>query len=656
MHRSFVLIVLAAALFPSRGDACSCLAPRLGRTVVPGDGAVGFPTDGIVRVFLRAFPERAREAVADEYRLRDGSGTIVPFDVQVLGTRVDLDPRARLKPETNYTLEQVFAYEASGRGVSDTERLKAPRRSLRGAWFPVATFRTGPDAAAPPAAHAPTLERSELHFSYSDADCGPATTLGVELAMPATTSPTEILELRVRGQGVVATTPASGTRHIYAGDTICDWDPVTLRSGDTLDFQVALLDATGAELGVTAWTTASGSGQRPRSGRQVDPTTWPSVAMVEVPVAQPDGPASCRFGLEVVARRELVTEGAPWMYGERSTLTARFVAFEGTSDSQDGRVFALESGKALATSGLPLPRVMIDGELGPILISLDFDAADRRHVELAALDASGARRWSLELPGEGDGHRIARGGGRVLAAWSAERSSLTESLAYVIVDERTGATLASAIATDHYLNSNEEGPAVAFVDGRFLLAWVSGVAGSLRRGPVRVATISGTTLSAPIDLPIVSDAPPDLTNAGGRAGLVTSRRGRIEWTLLDRDGRMVTGPIEVSAGIGGTDNRLPRIAWDGRLFAVAWESYPDMGAYTAVVDAGGRVSSALRLDPGDGGTVGIATGPSGFVASYTIARRRGVAATLRCRTRAAPGPRQSIPPLRPATGPMATAR
>jgi hypothetical protein len=622
----------------------------MGRDVVPADGAVGVPTDATVRVFLRAFPATVRAAIAAEYRLRDVSGALVPFDARVVGTRLDLDPRAALQPDTEYRLEQLFAYDRAGVRLADTDRWRAGGSGLRGAWFPVVGFRSG--AGPSSAAHrVPTIAGAALHFAHGGGDCGPATAVSVDLS-GAAGGATDILELRVRGQGLVATDRADGTPRLYAGDMLCDPDPVTLRAGASLEVQVALLDASGRELGATPWRRAAGRGPRPPSSGRAPLAYrggWSALSLVQPRAAAGAGPAGCAFGLEVVSRRELVREGAPWMHGDRSTLVTEgasgWIAFAGAERAPALRIFSLAGTPMPAT--LPgIPQAMLPGPTGPLLVSRVYAAGGASQSALSALDARGRRTWSTPIAGEAGRYRLARGGGRVLVAWGAFAADYSELLAWAVFDERTGAPIVPATPTAHGIDTNAEGPAAAFVDGRFMIVWPNG-AGLLRRGPLRAAVVNGAVLGPAIDIPVASDGPPDLTAAGTHAGLATAAAGgRIAWTLLDRDGHVAAGPVVVSAGVGGTDNRLPRIATDGRLFAVAWESYPDPGAYVAVVDAAGVASPALRIDQLEplAGSVGIAATPAGFAASYTVDRGRGILASLRCRTQPGSGAPQLIDP------------
>ncbi len=116
--------LLAAALTPADDAiACTCSVVGLQRHAVPDDGATGFPTDGVLRVFLTAFPAPLRALVAREYRLVDDAGAEVPIDATVVWTRIDLRPRQPLRPNARYTLEALYTY-AYGERLSDSDRLE----------------------------------------------------------------------------------------------------------------------------------------------------------------------------------------------------------------------------------------------------------------------------------------------------------------------------------------------------------------------------------------------------------------------------------------------------------------------------------------------------------------------------------------------------
>lgn len=646
------LVLAAPALLASgRAAACSCVEPHLERRVVPEDGATDFPTDGIVRVFLDGFPESTRGSVGSEYRLRDPSGALVPLVVGATRSRLDLRPRAPLTPGTSYVLEQVFAFDASGTRLTDLQRLSAS--SLRGIWYPVATFRTGVGPAAVRAV-APSIASARLHFAHGGGDCGPATAVAVEIAMPPGARPTDVVELRVRSQGAVTTDLASASS-LYAGDMLCDPEPVTLASGSSLEVQVVAIDAAGHELGTSTWVRAQGVGTRSPSSRAsglLGAPAWPAASIVPAPPsASSRGPSACPDGLEVVSRHDAGEHG-PWAYGDRTTLSAdggaRWMATAGDDGAPFGLYAVAGDGAAsrVTTTVSGYPSGLCATPSGPLVSTTTYtqDAHARGH--LIRLDGHGAPSWTVDLTGDGSDHRIARGGGRVLVAWASRAPDYAESLAYAIVDEASGAIIASASPTAFGLDSNSEGPAAAFVDGRFLIAW--GTGSGFRRGPFASVVVSGTTLGTPNDLSTIdSYSPPDLVGAGTRAGLATATSGGlVQLTILDRDGAIDAGPFDLSTGIGGGENRLPRIAWNGTYFLVGWETYPSPGVYVVAADATGAVSPALRVDASEpyAGTIGMVATTSGWLAGYTTDRAHARIAELRCRASAPLGPPQSIPP------------
>lgn len=647
------LLTLSLLSAPAPASACSCVEPSLTRRLVPADGAIDFPIDGTLRVFLSGFPESARAAVGAELRLRDAAGTLVPLDVHVVGTRLDLRPRARLAPSTTYTVEQVFAYDAAGTRLTDLERIGSTG-PLRGIWYPIATLRTSTGQATPRAV-APSLASAALHFAYGGGDCGPATAIRAELTLPPGAIATDVVELRVRAHGVVVSAPAEGLEALYAGDMLCDPDPVTLPAGTSLEVQAVLIDAAGTELGASPWTRAHGGGRRPAStgrGGFLAGQAWPPVTIAPAPSAlAPRGPRACAHGLEVVSRHDVEGTGAPWAYGDRTTLssdgTSRWVAYAGDEGSS-AHLFVVAgdgAGSRVSTTVSGYPTALVATSTGPIVSWSTYTQDAHALGHLARLDTHGVPAWSLDLPGgDGSDHRLARGGDRVLVAWSARQADYSDMLAYAIFDERTGAALTTVAPTTFGLDSNSEGPAAAFVDGRFMIAWGTGQ--GFRRGPLASVVIDGTTPGTPNDLSAIDTyAPPDLVGAGTQAGLVTgSSSGRIALSVLDRDGRLAAGPFEVSAGVGGLDNRLPRVAWNGQLFAVAWETYPTSGVYVAIADATGAVSAALRVDANEAnaGTIAIAPTASGWLAGYTVDRARGRIAELRCRSSATLGAPQTI--------------
>ncbi|MCA9527415.1 MAG: hypothetical protein KC549_14090, partial [Myxococcales bacterium] len=205
--RALISVLAALALPVGSALACSCIEAIPSREVVPRDGATGFPVDGRVRIFLSAFPPALRARLADEYRLRGPEG-LVPLQATVVATRLDL--AATLKPRTTYTLEQVFAYDAHGQRLSDSERFATlrGRPAAQRLWYAVSRFTTGDARAVAPPAQ-PTVERVNVGYRHGGGDCGPGTSLYARFQVPAA-GPFDVLELEVDGHGVVATAPAAG--------------------------------------------------------------------------------------------------------------------------------------------------------------------------------------------------------------------------------------------------------------------------------------------------------------------------------------------------------------------------------------------------------------------------------------------------------------
>ncbi len=660
-----VLGALALALAPRPASACSCVPPRLQRVSLPADGATDFPTDGVIRVFLTGgFPEPLRLAMASEHRLRDASGALVPLDARVVGTRLDLRPRAPLAPGARYVLEGVFAYDASGVRVSDTERWVDALRGggaagLRGAWFPVAAFETA-SGPAPRRRTAPQITAARLHFAMGGGDCGPGVGLTAELQLPPLVASTDVLELRVEGVGVVETIPARDAPRVYASDTLCNPDPVTLPARTAVRAEVAILDASGVELGTSGWSRARGvprfaldarwHGHRrtatPTADQQAAVQRWTSIPIVAASGASDPGPAGCPHGLEITRVRETAPSGGPWIYEALSSLTsdgrrAWNVLGEPTGGA---RVHRLDAGAA-ATPGVTLagsPASGASGADGPYFVTRVYaSGGGSPQTTLHALANDGSARWQAPIQGDGDYFQLAAGSGRVLASWNQGGAALNARVVWAVFDAATGAPVGSTHASAHAVHTNG-GLASAFVNDRFFLAWPAGRS----RPTVSLAVLSrdGAELSAR-DLGVAGHGPMDLAAAGSRVALVTESDRQIAWHLLDESGALLRGPVVVSAGVG-QDNRKPRVAWNGSVFAVAWETHPSARTYVTVVDESGRVAPALALEPGvHTSTVGVAAIGRELLLAYTrdpYESARVVTAALRCRASAPAGAPQRI--------------
>ncbi|MBX7196125.1 MAG: Ig-like domain-containing protein [Sandaracinaceae bacterium] len=662
-------LTLALALvvgIVGHAHACSCVEPRLERTHLPADGARDVPTDVTIHVFLRTFTDGARQSLGAEYRLRDAAGALVPLDATVVSDRLDLRPRHALVAHRTYTLEHVFAFGTDGARLTDTERFYARAGTVRGVFYPALRFTTG---AGPLAARtaSPTVHDATLHFAQGGGDCGPGAALSVAPAPIAARDSLDLIELRVRGLGVVTSAPAT-TDRLYASDLMCSSDPVTLPPGQSVEYQLGWLDASGRELGATAWATVQSSVRR-RSrtarGPMLASPGWASTTIVPAPPpAPPSGPPGCENGLEETSRAELVATGAPWAFGDRAAIASDgatvWALYPGLGD--DGavaplRAFAMDAARASIaatahdTTLTGNPEVLTTTGHGLYAITRTWSRDLSATAQLTALapSASGAlgARWSAPIAGQVGRYRAAIHGNQLAIAYGRRAPDYSESLSLVRFDLQRGVMLEPVLDTAQGLDTNAEGPAIAAVGEGFLVVWPSGQ-GLISRGPLRTASFGAGGLGAIVDLAVPSYSPPSLIGAGSVAGLATgSERGVILVSVLDASGHLSAGPFEVSRGIGGDDNRNPVVAWDGRRFGVLWETHPDTGAYVAVVDPSGHVSAALRIDRAEvnASGLGLVATTRGFVATYTGGHGdHGMAVSLACRASAPAGPPASIDP------------
>ena len=645
--------VLAALAEPSGARACSCVERTMQRSLFPEDGASGVPRGAMVRVFTRGFGDGLRDALAAEYRLRPEGGRPVRLRRAVVGTRIDLKPRRPLRPRTTYVIEQLFAFGPSGERMSDDERLGAARQSqrLRGAWFPVVRFETARER-VPARSETPTLRSAAVDFRFGGGDCGPATSIQAELEVEA--APGDIVELELSVQGVVATAPATETE-LWAGDTLCNSDPVTLQYTPAAEVRLVQRDATGREIGASPWQTPASPPRANLPGRQGGAAPhrthrsapaglvarWRDLDLVAASASRGAGPASCEHGFELTGRQSVASANAPWHYGARSTLDTnprgeRWLAFGGESGGTIVRASA-----NVDTHPIPRPlwpSDLIAGREGEWLVA----GTGNQEVRVFGLDRAGGARWERPLPHEGRTHRLARGGGRILATWGATGQPIHRRfLSWAVLDETSGELVRPAVRSTNELETGTtEGAAVAALPDRFLVAWTS--ASGMRPGPSYVMPIGFDGQAQPkVPVAITGQGVPDMAAAGTRAAFVNGdRNGQIRFFLLDGGGSLVHGPATISIGVG-RHNRLPRVAWGGQVFAVAWEVYPGGGAYVAAVAPDGSASAPVRLDrPGEelAGTLGIAATDDGFAASYTYDRGKASLVALRCRTRPPSGP------------------
>jgi hypothetical protein len=204
---------------------------------------------------------------------------------------------------------------------------------------------------------------------------------------------------------------------------------------------------------------------------------------------------------------------------------------------------------------------------------------------------------------------VAASNDRIVVVWVEPVSPVRGRLAWSVYDAASGQEL------DHRLSpapvDARSGPAIAFNGGRFVAAWGGDDSDpQIRmatlfpaRGPIRVHTV-----------PLGVDGPLDLAATPSGFGLVAQSQGGIRWALVDRRGRIGVGPFIVSIA-SAAPARAPTIAWNGQVFAVAWQTRISGGQVVAV-DRGGLVSSALDIVPGITSRIADLAGTDrGFLAS-----------------------------------------
>lgn len=654
---SLVVLALMWLTIP-RAHACSCASPAPTRRVLPTDGATNVPVDAMLRVFLEGFAEPIRALVGQEYRLRNEHGIDVPLRRAVVRTRIDLAPTEPLTPGGRYVLEQLFAYDEDGTRLADHERGR-PGPPVRAVWYPIARFTT---AATPISARSlrPRITRTALYRAFGGGDCGPATTLGVELDPSVDAHPTDVVELRVTGQGVVATAPLDGLESLGAGDDLCAYDPITLQRGNTVRFELVYLDAAGRSLGTARGRVSTQA--RPESTARERTYGWraPIVTATTEATVAPSGPQGCEFGVDMETNG--LAHGDPTSDAVRDTALlasggGRWLFVPGSPGHPRLRAYSWVRGAPLAhaldeevwveaSTASPSGPIMVVSERG----SPSATASTRRAstLELRAFTPRLGTRWRRPLP-EGHEYALAYGDGRLLITW-VERASSGARLSYALLDERTGEgePRSTSIAVEPYGSA----PRPVFVDGRFLVFWRP----TLRDG-LRVSTLERDGFGPALtELPRDDSTDYDLMSVAGRVALVNARHGAVRLTILDRDGRVTGAPVELSRGVGGRQNARPRIAWAGRFFAVTWETFPESGVFVTVVDREGRVAPPTQLDAADHrAIVGLVVERSEPWIAYTSGRRGVRLARLVCRSAPQSGAQPvllGLPPLEPTARPM----
>ena len=645
---------LLAAIAPPI-EACSCVRQDHRRTIFPTDATTDFPTDGAVRIFLVAFSPGLRHALPNEYRLVDEAGVHVETESRVVGTRLDLIPKEPLLANTLYTLEQIFVYGPDGGRLTDAQRWKTVHEPnelvLKGAWFPISSFQTGSvSLKSPPLT--PVIRESKVSVG-TKGNCGPSRTLGVSLELPPGGNETDFLELQIKGQGTVSTVPITYPLvRMWAGQSRCSVDPVSISTGPDMQIRLVWLDTAGNQRGTSGWQPVPGMEEKPTHRGWIpspdldldldeEEEQWFNIERVPVTEANQLGPDQCPYGFEEVLPIEALNDPATniysWVTSLSTSLGPGWLALPGKDRSTDLiRLQTFQRGVPpmdLSTRLRGLPQRLSIGEKGPYLILTEFVDNEFKTSFQALANDDGRTLWSRVLPSGVDDYRVVTGGGRVVVYWGLENQPDSESLAWSMFDEDTGELVAEGVIPN--VHHPGEGPVMTFVLDHFLAVGTA----HAHEEPGRLTTArlqtDGTVQpqESPPTSPTGSDylGSPDVTSAGLNAGFVNVHKGDIHWRMLDSMGNVLKGPVEVSPNIGANENRNPRIAWNNHLFAVVWQSFGE--SHVAAVNEEGVVSPATRLGrPKDGPyhvEVDVLDGEFVILLAHN---NRAVLSQLRCRT------------------------
>lgn len=660
---ALIALFVSLSLRTSVASACRCHFSPESRVTVPADGAVGFPTDGAVRVFLSGFPWAVRRALASEYRLLDPRGAEVPLDAAVAFTRLDLRPRAALQPRTRYTLQRLYAYDAAGNPASDHTRLGAANRQaagLRLAWFSELGFETG-DGPAPPRVVGPVeLDEPWAYFGYGGGDCGPGLAAGLRFRLPAAAEPTDVMQLEMRGADatpvVIDTTSRAGTTSLGATDLACPSDPVHLPATGPLALRIVVLGVAGNTVGASRWAEiprnpAQTLDEAHRLPTDDHPTelsrAWSSFPVVAPVVAPVVGPTACPYGFEAGRPRELVSPGDPW---DSSSGRLVFDGTRGWISLQPRDHPAVAFGLTAQGDVSPQPTTPVSdggsavpGPDGSFDITTVYASDGAPSVTLGAFDRDGRTRWSRPLPEALEHGELTVGGGRLLATWTEHTERFESRLRWALFDARSGAPVGAAHTGRELIGDAWR---AAWWGGRFGVAWMPNGDPDSDRTRLRVARLDA---SGAADAPRILGRPRDdgiaLVAAGACVAMLTTRAGRMVWTLLGPDGSVVRGPVPVGAGTDDDRDHAVDASYRDGLFAVAWESSTGL-TYVAAMDATGAVSSAYALaGPSPSSLVGVAASTAHtFLASYVTNESRAFVSELRCRATPPVGPPARIAP------------
>ncbi|MBI4815676.1 MAG: hypothetical protein HY791_05450 [Deltaproteobacteria bacterium] len=661
-----------AALFalvwePRPSNACSCAGAEMKRLTIPLDGAVDFPTDGVIRVLFTAWPKEIRDEMASEYRIREAGGQWVTLKSRVDRTVLSLEPTRELRPNTRYSIERVSVFSDAGERLSDDQRLNiarwgreefGPKQKISTRrWFQESSFVTG-HGPLEGLSEPPSTKAARIGFAYGGGDCGPGSSVSLVYDVPRTLRETDLLGIEVKGLGTAAifkhnaaeVTPRGDLPKgfwAHFGDMMCTPDRVSVGFTETLDVRMFVLAENGRITTEQSWTKVKpyqplkleylkkyAEAFRPPSTadalaiaraaedqrRQQTLARYFSPPIDEQPTSVGSGdpgPAGCPFGLQSQRVIDLPDGVMPWMYGELATAAFRegrvYTIYNADHDKKP-RIIELSKDDAireLAGSRLGSENVASFGPTSFITASTVFQSDSESVIRVARSSYEGALEWSrvLDVKGVEQGPRVAWSGGRVLVARERSTPSYESKLAWALLDDTTGKVLAQSPAETPSVD-HDAGLSVTHDGKSFLIQWGERelMARTWRVAWARLddnGQMKAINTFSETWLSRVLWAPGGVTAFSDRRGVHVSRLG---------DDDKLTPPVRVDVGTG-EGSLLTGVSKGESLTFVAWRSN-DTG-YVTVLDDHGRVAPPTPIFGGSEVTIpAVAAAKVGVVAVY----------------------------------------